>query len=80
MYDPVFLFVQVVSIDDFLFDLFVHFGEVDKKAEHYRKILVFEGVDGLADAVFVAHEVAFFEVYLFLDDALQRVQHLLLYL
>ena len=69
-----------MTIIYFLFNLLVHFFEVDDEVEHNREILVFKGIDSLPDTVLICHEVAFFEVYFFEDDIFHGVDNIVLYL
>lgn len=75
---PMLLLINIVLVDDLLLYISVYLCEVDDVIVDLREILVFEGVDGLPDAVFVRDEVPFFEVDVLLYYVLQRNQDVLL--
>lgn len=70
MHHPVLLLVNVVLILHLLLHVPVDLRKIDDVIVDHGKVLVLEGVDGLADAVLICQEVAFFEVDVLLDYAL----------
>ncbi len=73
-----FFFVKVVSVRNFLSNLFVHFCKINEKTKYHRQILILKSVNCFTDTVLVCHKVALLEIDLLLYNVLKRVEHLFL--